>query len=377
VAAQEATKEDRMNLDKRIAVASIAVAVVAVGAGLALWKAFRPGVPPGFVIASGRIEGRITTVTPKVAGRVASLAVDEGQAVDVGAALATLEDEALRERVRAAEQSVAMLEHQVRSVETRLDALRRQVPLQIHQAEAAREEARARSDRTRSEFLQAQRDAAREEELVKQKFVSPQAAEAAKLKARTSESAVSEAKAALEGAEKRLALSHLGEQEIDAQSAALESLRAQRLQARAALAEQKSYLAELAITSPLEGTVLTRNVEIGERVNPGTPLFTLVNLGKLYLKVYVPEPDIGKLALGQEARVHVDAYPGRSFRARVTRIAQQAEFTPKQVETREERVKLVFAVELGLEDNPGGVLKPGMPADAAIRWQRDTTWPVP
>jgi ATP-dependent Clp protease ATP-binding subunit ClpA len=97
-------------------------------------------------------------------------------------------------------------------------------------------------------------------------------------------------------------------------------------------------------------------------------------LSRRFQKVDVPEPSIGKVALGQEARVYVDAYPGRAFPARVSRVSQEAEFTPKNVETREERVKLVFAVEVALSENPDGVLKPGMPADAAIRWQPDAPW---
>ena len=91
----------------------------------------------------------------------------------------------------------------------------------------------------------------------------------------------------------------------------------------------------------------------------------------------MPEPSIGKIAHGQEARIHVDAYPDRPFAARVARVSEEAEFTPKNVETREERVKLVFAVEVALADNPGGRLKPGMPADTAIRVQPDAPWAAP
>lgn len=127
----------------------------------------------------------------------------------------------------------------------------------------------------------------------------------------------------------------------------------------------------------MHGRVLTRTIELGEWVNVGTPLFTLVDLNQLYLKVYIPEPQIGLVALEQEARVYVDAYLEQAFPARVTKVAQQAEFTPKNVETREERVKLVFAVEVSLQENPGGVLKPGMPGDAVIRWKPETPWRQP
>jgi HlyD family secretion protein len=165
--------------------------------------------------------------------------------------------------------------------------------------------------------------------------------------------------------------------QLEAQRADRDSLVRQVRQAEAALAEQASYLADFTIRSPLDGTVLTRNIELGMRMNVGDTLYSLVDLNQLYLKVYVPEPQIGKVALGQEARVYVDAYPGRPFAARVSKIYQQAEFTPKNVETKEERVKLVFPVELALVENPGGVLKPGMPADGLIRAQADAPWPEP
>lgn len=102
----------------------------------------------------------------------------------------------------------------------------------------------------------------------------------------------------------------------------------------------------------------------------------MVDLNKLYLKVYINEPDIGKIRLGQEARIYVDAFPDRAFPAHVSRVAQRAEFTPKYVETREERVKLVFAVEL-LAENPEGYLKPGMPGDGVIRVQEEVAWQRP
>jgi HlyD family secretion protein len=188
--------------------------------------------------------------------------------------------------------------------------------------------------------------------------------------------AAAEASAALETSDKQLALARLGTQRLDAMRAEREALARQRLQAQAQLGEQRSHVVDFAVHSPIAGTILTRTVERGERVSEGTPLFTLVDLDRLYVKIYVPEPSIGKVALGQEARVYVDAYPGRAFAARVSRVSQEAEFTPKNVETREERVKLVFAVEVALTENPGGVLKPGMPADAVVRTQADAPWPA-
>jgi HlyD family secretion protein len=118
-------------------------------------------------------------------------------------------------------------------------------------------------------------------------------------------------------------------------------------------------------------------VDSGEVVGAGTPLLVLVDLDRLYLKVYVPEVEIGKLRLGLPARVYTDAFPDQPFAASVRHIASQAEFTPKEVQTPDERVKLVYAVKLYLTENPGHRLTPGLPADAVIRWDPDVPWERP
>jgi HlyD family secretion protein len=142
------------------------------------------------------------------------------------------------------------------------------------------------------------------------------------------------------------------------------------------VAEAEANLEDTRIKSPIRGVILTREAEPGLVAAAGTPLFTLVDLDNLYLKVYIPETDIGRLRLGQEARIYLDAYPDQDFTARVSRVSQRAEFTPKYVETQAERVKLVFAVELKA-DNPEGYLKPGMPADGVIRLKEEVPWRRP
>ncbi|MBP1702990.1 MAG: hypothetical protein H6Q38_2097 [Chloroflexi bacterium] len=111
-----------------------------------------------------------------------------------------------------------------------------------------------------------------------------------------------------------------------------------------------------------DGVVLTRSVEPGEVVQPGAALMTIGDLNSLVITVYVPEDLYGQISLGQEAQVTVDSFPGETFQATVNHIADQAEFTPRNVQTAEGRKTTVFAVELAL-DNREGKLKPGMPAD--------------
>ncbi len=113
------------------------------------------------------------------------------------------------------------------------------------------------------------------------------------------------------------------------------------------------------------GLVTQVVVHRGEVALPGTPLMEIADLREVTLTVYVSTPDLGRVRLGQAVQVSVDSFPGRVFEGRVTRIADQAEFTPKTVQTQEERVNTVFAVEISLA-NPDGALKPGMPADAAF-----------
>ncbi len=124
-------------------------------------------------------------------------------------------------------------------------------------------------------------------------------------------------------------------------------------------------ISDAKLFAPVSGTVLEKNLEAGEMAFPGTPLLVIADLTRPWIKIYVPEKKIGLVKLGQKAHVSVDSYPGKRFEGTVTSIANKAEFTPRTIQTREERIKMVFAVKITLK-NPGGELKPGMPADALI-----------
>lgn len=135
--------------------------------------------------------------------------------------------------------------------------------------------------------------------------------------------------------------------------------------AQAALKALQVKAARFSLKAPLSGLVLERPVKVGEVARPGVPLLTLADLDHLTLTLYVPENRLGQVRIGQPVSVTVDAYPDRTFVGTVSFIAGQAEFTPQNVQTREERVNLVFAVKVSLP-NPGHALKPGMPADAVM-----------
>ena len=149
-----------------------------------------------------------------------------------------------------------------------------------------------------------------------------------------------------------------------AQSAADQAQKAVE-QAQANLDLIDTQIAKLVVYAPADGTILTRNIESGEFVQPGATAFTLANLEDLTITVYVPEDRYGEISLGQWAAVKVDSFPGETFSAQVTYIAETAEYTPRNVQTVEGRSATVYAVKLKVDD-PGGKLKPGMPADVVF-----------
>jgi len=147
--------------------------------------------------------------------------------------------------------------------------------------------------------------------------------------------------------------------------AAVEAAERQVEQAEASLAVIKVQLAKLSSVSPISGVVAAQHAEVGEIAQPGIPILTITELEEVTLTAYVPESKIGLIKLGQEALVSVDSYPGESFSGKVVYISPRALFTPRNIQLKEEREKIVFAVKIKLA-NPEQKLKPGMPADAVI-----------
>jgi HlyD family secretion protein len=154
-------------------------------------------------------------------------------------------------------------------------------------------------------------------------------------------------------------------QQLDASRKAHDASLSLLDQARAALRTAEVRLHDMTVDAPVSGVVLSRNAEPGETVAAGVTVYTLGDLDNPWVKVYVNETKLGLVRLGQKAQVSVDTFPNRVYDGRVTYIASEAEFTPKNVQTQEERVKLVFGVKVSVW-NQNEELKPGMPADVKI-----------
>jgi HlyD family secretion protein len=299
-------------------VVGIAAAALAAAAILAL----RLRVPedPGTVRISGNIEVTRVEVSSRIPGRLAERRVDEGMEVARGLQVA---EAALRELLAGSR------------------------PQEIEASKAALASAEAESGRLGKDYL-------RNEELFRREIIAGQAYEAAK-------AADDVARARVKEAEEKLQLVKEGpRKETIAQA------RARVKQAGEALELARTRLSYAVIVSPLKGMVLSKNVEPGDYVAAGTPIVTVGELDNVWLRGYIEETDLGRVKVGQPASVSTDSFPGKRYEGRISFISQQAEFTPKTVQTRKERVKLVYRVKVEVP-NPARELLPGMPADAAIK----------
>jgi HlyD family secretion protein len=338
---------------------------------------WRGGLSEGLIQANGRIEGDHVTIASKFAGRIQELLAREGDTVHAGQILIRLDDVQIRTRVEQALRGFEALESQVQAAHASLAVLNLEVPLAIETADAGISSARAAVGRARAVEDEARRDVERMRPLIAEQAVSRQQVDQAETKWSGAKSELTVARSRLTQAVKELAQAELGWKRIRAKESEVSALERQRDQAYAVVDEVESVLKDLTITAPTSGTVTTRMIDVGEVVAAGAPLLELVDLDRLYLKVYVPEVRIGKLRLDLPARIFTDAFPEQPFEGTVRYIASKAEFTPKEVQTPDERVKLIYAVKLYLTANPDHRLTPGLPADAIIRWRDDVAWAKP
>ncbi|MFN9572343.1 MAG: HlyD family secretion protein [Betaproteobacteria bacterium] len=355
---------------------ALGAVALAVAAGAWAWWADRT-TPSGLLQINGRIEGDQIAVAPKAAGRIAELLVREGDEVKAGQLLARLTDEAVDARQAQALAGAAAQRAQALALETSAALLQSETAVQLASAQAGLAAARADLGRTQAAALQEERDLERMRDLAARGFVGPQAVERSELTLRSSREQQAAAQAAVARAEQALRDAELGPQRVRARLAEASSMRAQATAAEARVREAATQIADLTVSAPLTARVSNRYANAGEVIAAGTPIFGLTDLANVYLKGYVPEPMIGRIRLGQAAQIWTDSWPEAPFEARVGYIAARAQFTPKEVQTRDERTKLVYEVRLYPLADPGGKLLPGQPADGMIRHDETAAWQRP
>ncbi len=318
-----------------------AAALVLLLALAATWTVRRLSGDEEAIAVTGTIEALQVDVSAKITARIVERTVKEGQPVERGQLLARLADDDLVAEARRTEAAVRTAEAQLRDLEA---GARRE---ELEQARAALRNAAAVREWS-------ERELARAQELFAKNLIAFQEVDRTR-------NAYDVAVANETSAREKLALLEAGPRPDQVTAA-----RAQLAEARAAEALARARLADARLVSPLTGLVLRKNMEVGETATPGTPILTLMDPNDLWLRAYVSETDVARVRLGQPATVTVDGFPGRVFAGAIIEIASEAEFTPKNVQTKKERVSLVYRVKIALR-NADGVLKPGMPADAQLR----------
>lgn len=359
---------------KRIIFAGILVAAII---GVSLYV--RALGPRDALEGSGTVEARNIRVGSKIGGRVLEVKVREGDLVEAGQILVTFEDQELLAQLEQARANVEKMQRGYRQEEIA------QAQAEAAQARAQHEElkrgyrpeqveaARAEVARTRAEALRAEATYRRVSDLANADVFSKQQRDDA-------EGAYKSALAAQQNAEQRLAELERGyrREQVEAAEARWKQADAKRMQyergyrkedidaARAVLRDAEAKYRERQVTAPSAATVEVLDLRPGDLIAPNTPIATLLERDQLYVRIYVPETEIGLVRVGQKAEVRVDSFPKETFAAEVEQINQKGEFLPRNVQTRTERVHQMFGVKLRIHD-PQGKMRAGMAADVKLK----------
>ncbi len=380
------------------------MAVAALVVALALWKAgvFRHA-PEDRILISGNLELTEVDIAFKTPGKLVELAVEEGDTVKRGQFLARLDPDLLeRQKAReeagidAASSGLAQL---LTAIRFQQEAMSSEVELrraELRQAEAHLAELEAGSRpqevrqarelvaQARAGYEQAARDWQRAQTLYANEDISTaqydqfrarfQASEAELKQAGERLALVEEgprketiemARAQVARARAALRLAEATGYEVRRRQEELAARRAEIGRAKAQLAIVESQIGDLKAHSPIDGAVLVKSAELGEVIAAGTSVVRIGDLDRPWLRGYINQTDLGRVKLGQKARLSSDSFPGKTYAGRVSFIASEAEFTPKQIQTQEQRVKLVYRIKIDVE-NPRHELKSNMPLEAEI-----------
>ncbi len=357
----------------------------------------------GRIVVSGNIELTEVNIAFKTAGRLIERTVDEGDVVKKGQEIARLDRDQLmaqRDREAAALQSAIS---QLAQAETSLawqkenfaaDMEQRKADLNSYQARLQElkngsrpqeiQEAKAAVEAAQSEYERAQRDWDRAQTLYKNDDISTAQYDQYRNRWESSEAALKQAKerqalvlagprveqidaasAQVQRARAALKMSEANELETKRREQEIPLRRAEIARSKANLALIESQIADTVAFSPVDGVVLVKSADVGEVLAAGTTVVTVGDIDHPWLRAYINETDLGRVKLGTQAKITTDSYPAKVYDGRVSFIASEAEFTPKQIQTQEERVKLVYRIKIEVA-NPRHELKSNMPADAQI-----------
>ena len=336
--------------------------LIILGAGVAyiVWQEFsRSDLPAGIATGNGRIEGVEIDIATKTAGRIQEILVNEGDFVQAGQVLARMNTDQLEAQRRQAQ---AQLNRAIIAVDTAKSL--------VAQREAEQRAAAAVVAQRDAELDAAKRKLARSEELIRSKTVSQQTLDDDRAAFEGARAAVSAAQAQLAAAE--AAIGAAKEQVVDAE-AAVDA-------ARAAIESITADINDSTLKAPRDGRVQYRVAQPGEVLSAGGRVLNLVDLGDVYMTFFLPTAQAGRVAIGSDARIVLDAAPQYVIPASISYVADVAQFTPKTVETEEERQKLMFRIKAQI---PPDLLqkyirqvKTGLPGRAYVQLDPKAEWPA-
>ena len=370
-----------------------------IGGGFYWFQRTHAGSSGNSIRVSGNIEVTSAEISFKIPGRVLERLVDEGQRVKKGNVIAKLDDAELKIDVNlrkaeltAAQAALAELEagsrpEEIASAKAAMD--RAKFALDDLEAGARPQEiasAKATLDAALAEKNRATSDYNRFKQLYESRTISAEQYDSSKsafevatervrdaqqkyelIKAGNRVQQIEQARAAYEQAASQYLLIKAGPRKE-----MIDQARAKVEQVAAALNGAETRLSYAVVYSPMDGIVLSKNIEPGEYVSAGTPVVTVGDIINVWLRAYIQATDLGKINVAQTAKITTDTYPGKIYEGRVAFISPVAEFTPKNVQTEKERVKLVYRIKIDIT-NPNMELKPGMPADAEIVLDPEST----
>jgi len=382
----------------------IVLSLLILAGGIAVYGFFQNREGGESIISvSGNIEATTVDVSFKIPGKIDKLRVEEGDLLKEGQLIATLEhNDLLAQKARA--------EATLESAQSRIPALLKNIEFQdqasqqeISQTQAAMEAARSKLEQllagSRPQEIQAAKaavdqaqadmdkrkaDMDRAKTLYQDHYISAQDWDTARTaydmalasyqKSQENYALVVEGprkeeidtgRAQLQQAEAALRLARTRRIQVDVLRRELVTAQVQVKEAASALQVIQTQIGYCNLFAPITGVVLVKNTEVGEFIVPGGAVITLGDVAKPWLKAFIDESDLGRIKLGQKVSVTTDSYPGKVYPGKITFISSEAEFTPKNVQTTKERVKLVYRIKVSLA-NPQMELKPGMPGDAKI-----------
>ncbi|KJH69477.1 lipoprotein [Aliterella atlantica CENA595] len=386
----------------------ILLGLLLTGVAVSTWYLLVSHPQKNVLRVSGRIEGYETDVGAKVGGRIEFVAVREGDEVHQGQIIVKLDDAEIQAQLKGAiarlnatqiqqeeaKLQVNFLQSQILESEISLQQAQGDAKGRIFQAEssvastqAQLNQAIAQLQQAKSELKLAQMNRDRYAQLVAEGAIAKQQFDQAKTNFETALANLKSHQAAIvtfgklvNSAEGQLTQAQSTGLNPSIRNAQLARLRIQLAQTRLKLAaakadvantvaaqqETKAKIADLNVTSPIQGVVISRNIEPGVVVTTGKTLLTVINPNTVYLRAFIPQGDIGKVRVGQPSEVFLDSAPKQPLRAKIAAIDTQASFTPENIYFQQDRVKQVFGVKITI-DRPDGLAKPGMPADVEIK----------